>query len=294
VQKAKAMAKKIGKLFGMGGEESDPQDQEKRLHKGVTAGVGAVNRLKGRRITQALINPVLAGIRMRYRLSVLEPFEKEGYWAVRGDIQRMIEKKSTLEVNGTEDVGYPNIERNTSAESLKKLKELLNERKTLNHQGKLKQDFVANIEAFEVSQQNLSEAWNKNNDPRNIDVELFPLIKEEFLRIRSDADTLYEQIHTGLPLKTGKSIEEKVLKPWKHGSITILPRQNINNHQVEVHVDNHGPHVHLDRGAKDQKYIVFKESVADAEKEFPGALRGNARIQGALERALARWKQETE
>lgn len=88
--KAKAFAAKLGKgLKGKFGKEESAEEKEKRLKTGVMAGVSAVNKLKGRTVTEALIKPVLGALRLRYRLGVLEPVVQDGYWAVHGEIQRM-------------------------------------------------------------------------------------------------------------------------------------------------------------------------------------------------------------
>jgi len=93
--KAKGFASKIiGKVKGFGKKlkgklEGSEEDKQKRLKQGVTAGVAAVNKLKGRKVTAALIKPALAALRLRYRLGVLEPVVQDGYWAVHGEVQRM-------------------------------------------------------------------------------------------------------------------------------------------------------------------------------------------------------------
>lgn len=88
--KAKAFAAKIGKgLRGKAGKEESEEDKQERLRAGVMAGVAAVNKLKGRVVTESMIWPILGGLRLRYRLGVLEPVVQEGYWAVHGEISRM-------------------------------------------------------------------------------------------------------------------------------------------------------------------------------------------------------------
>ncbi|MBP7694201.1 MAG: hypothetical protein KA764_19925, partial [Anaerolineales bacterium] len=93
--KAKGFA---SKLFGKAKSALTPNETEaqkqQRLEKGVRAGVGAVERLSGNSVTGALINPVLGAVRLRYRLGVLEATVQEGYWTVRGELQRMAKKTS--------------------------------------------------------------------------------------------------------------------------------------------------------------------------------------------------------
>ncbi|MEV4049885.1 hypothetical protein AB0J55_01755 [Amycolatopsis sp. NPDC049688] len=66
--------------------DNTPDGRRKRLHAAVAAGVRAVNRLRGRTVARRLIEPLLTVIRLRYGLSVLQPVEQGGRWAVHGVI----------------------------------------------------------------------------------------------------------------------------------------------------------------------------------------------------------------
>jgi hypothetical protein len=91
--KARSFASKVlGKVKGAFGKQDSPAEKEKRLKIGLAAGVAAVNQLRGRKVTAALIRPILAGLRMRYRLSVLEPVVHDKYWHVRAEVQRALAK----------------------------------------------------------------------------------------------------------------------------------------------------------------------------------------------------------
>src|SRR5207248_9023794 len=70
-----------------GGDKS--KDPQTRLQKGVSTGKSAVERLGGRRLTAALMGPVLAAVRVRYQLGLLEPVKQGNFWAVHGELQRM-------------------------------------------------------------------------------------------------------------------------------------------------------------------------------------------------------------
>jgi hypothetical protein len=85
------MAKKVvGKVKGaLGGKPRSEAEKQKALTAGLNAGVAAVNRLKGKKVTAALIKPVLGAIKLRYRMSVLEPVQQSGKWGVHGEISRM-------------------------------------------------------------------------------------------------------------------------------------------------------------------------------------------------------------
>ncbi len=89
LNKAKTYAAKLFKTVkgALGGNETEA-DKQKRLDKGVMTGKAAVEKLGGNVLTGALLNPVLGAIRLRYRLGVLEATQQDGYWAVRGELQR--------------------------------------------------------------------------------------------------------------------------------------------------------------------------------------------------------------
>lgn len=74
------LATRIRSFAGRGGD----QDPQLRLQRGLADGTAAVNRLGGSRIGIAVMRPVLAAIRIRHRLQVLEPVQRGNRWAVRG------------------------------------------------------------------------------------------------------------------------------------------------------------------------------------------------------------------
>jgi hypothetical protein len=76
-----------GKFYG-GTEE----EKQRRLDEGMTAGVSAINSEKGDSVPGAVAKAKFAGLRLRYRLPVLEAVAKDGRWFVHGEIQRKIEE----------------------------------------------------------------------------------------------------------------------------------------------------------------------------------------------------------
>jgi hypothetical protein len=62
-----------------------PKDPNERLRLAAEASVAAAKRLRGT-VTKALLNPVLAGIRVRYGLAAIQPYEQSGTWWVRATI----------------------------------------------------------------------------------------------------------------------------------------------------------------------------------------------------------------
>ncbi len=79
VEAGKQWAKR--KVYG--GDDS-PEGKRTRLTRGLSAGVAALDRYRGRRVAEALIRPVLAGVRMRFGMAALEPVRRGDRWAVRG------------------------------------------------------------------------------------------------------------------------------------------------------------------------------------------------------------------
>jgi hypothetical protein len=77
-----AQARRLGRFIAQAGV---PQDPATRLRLAGQAAVAAARRLRGR-VTGALLRPALAGIRTRYGLSLLEPYEQRGTWWARARI----------------------------------------------------------------------------------------------------------------------------------------------------------------------------------------------------------------
>jgi len=86
------MARSLGRFVAQAGI---PQDPNERLRLAGNAAVAAARRLTGR-ITAALLQPILSGIKLRYGLSVLEPFERGGTWWVRATINPTAERNLGL------------------------------------------------------------------------------------------------------------------------------------------------------------------------------------------------------
>jgi hypothetical protein len=80
---AKKFWAKLKGAFG-GGKEETPEQKQARLDAGLAAATAAVERLSGSRIGLATLSPILAVIKVRYRLQVLEPIVSDGYWVVHG------------------------------------------------------------------------------------------------------------------------------------------------------------------------------------------------------------------
>ncbi|WP_298685507.1 hypothetical protein [uncultured Methanomethylovorans sp.] len=68
-----------------------PEDPNERLRLAARASVSAAQKLTGR-VTQALLNTILAGIKVRYGLKTIQPYEKSGTWWVRAAINPEIDQ----------------------------------------------------------------------------------------------------------------------------------------------------------------------------------------------------------
>ncbi|HYW06213.1 MAG TPA: hypothetical protein VE913_04600, partial [Longimicrobium sp.] len=90
------MARRLGRYVAQAGVPNDPNE---RLRLAARDAVAAARRLTGR-VSRALLDPVLAALRVRYGLTVLQPFEQNGRWWVR----------ATLNPTLTQDLGVPSGE----------------------------------------------------------------------------------------------------------------------------------------------------------------------------------------
>ncbi len=81
-----AKAKKLGRFVAQAGVPSDPNE---RLRLASQAAVLAARALTGR-ISQSLLNPILKGIKLRYGLQDIQPYEQGGNWWVRATINPVL------------------------------------------------------------------------------------------------------------------------------------------------------------------------------------------------------------
>ena len=103
-----------GRATAAGGPASKTQgaaaaDEQRRLQQGMQAGVAAVNKFSGKRVAEALLTPMLSAIRIRYGLGVLEPVVDSDYWAVHGEIRRVVKKTQAQ----PSSLGIPDDERSS-------------------------------------------------------------------------------------------------------------------------------------------------------------------------------------
>ena len=85
----------------------------------------------------------------------------------------------------------------------------------------------------------------------------------------------------GLTYKSKKTGEDV------NSSVTVFSRQKVAHNQVEIHVDSHGPHVHINRGTKKEQCInISGLTVGQAQEKLPKKVAQNSRVQDALKKAL--------
>ena len=87
-EKGKEKVVEAGKAVAQAGLPKDPNE---RLRLAARAAVSAASRLTGR-VTQGLLNPILGGIKLRYGLTALEPFERSETWWVRATINPALDQ----------------------------------------------------------------------------------------------------------------------------------------------------------------------------------------------------------
>jgi len=82
-------AKRLGRFVAQAGV---PQDPNERLRLGVRAAKAAVNRFAGKGVREAILSPLLAGIKVRYGLETLRVVPAGRAWSVEGVVNpRLIE-----------------------------------------------------------------------------------------------------------------------------------------------------------------------------------------------------------
>ena len=106
----KKIVDKVKKLFGkLTGKEDTPQQKQKRLEDGAAAALAAVNRFAGKFVGIVVLRPLLAAIRLRYRLTSLEPIKQGEIWAIKAEVNpvKVVQTKAKAgKPQGSIDIGY--------------------------------------------------------------------------------------------------------------------------------------------------------------------------------------------
>jgi hypothetical protein len=126
IAKIVAVVKKLfGKISGKGDSE---EDKKKRLDEASKAALSAVSRFAGKRVGAIILKPLLAVIKLRYRLTSLEPVQAGEYWSIRATINpitvtqtkvKVGEDKPEAEVKIEYEPEWPLDEFNSKANAIK-------------------------------------------------------------------------------------------------------------------------------------------------------------------------------
>lgn len=77
----------IKKLFGkLTGKSDTPEQKQKRLDEGSAAALAAVNKYSGKKVGMIVLKPLLFAVKVRYRLTTLEPVKQGDKWAIRAEV----------------------------------------------------------------------------------------------------------------------------------------------------------------------------------------------------------------
>ncbi|HVF06821.1 MAG TPA: hypothetical protein VNA20_18435 [Frankiaceae bacterium] len=101
----KAGKKLWAKLKGKGGGGT-PEEKQQRLDAGMAAGQAAVARFAGRPVGAAVLKPVLAAIRIRYRMTTLEPVADGAVWSLHGAVNPRRRDPTPVPVPSAEDLKF--------------------------------------------------------------------------------------------------------------------------------------------------------------------------------------------
>jgi hypothetical protein len=318
IDKVFNFAKKIlGKITGKDKKDAKPDersDAQKKtdLHGAV---VDADKLLIGKNIDLGKVRARLPSIRDKYKLTALELISAKNGKKVKVHIHG--------EINPTEDgsdkepsdddlfeAAYKAaVAANTECKTLldselkanetatKQVDESIRDAATadktlLGERKKTLQRQKIELQAWDPSIVELEQRAQKTRKDGS-DPDLKGLATEELGKIKADAEKLKATLQAIKRPASGLE-DAKTTKKWPHGSITKLGRRRFGTHQVEVHVDERGPHVHLDRGTADEKYINLRgREAAEGDADLPGAIRGDGTIMSAMVDAIASWKHET-
>ena len=106
-EKGKAKVAEVGKAVAQVGL---PEDPDERLRLAARASVYAAKRLTGR-VTRGLLDPILGGIRIRYGLTAIQPYERGGSWWVKASINPDIDQ----------DLGVPSEKADQAAADVREI-----------------------------------------------------------------------------------------------------------------------------------------------------------------------------
>lgn len=112
------------------GKGASPEEKQRRVDQAATAALAAVSKYSGKAVGAVILKPLLLAIRVRYRLTSLEPVREGEYWAIRAEINPVKTVKTSAKAGkdiAEMEVGYephwPLDEFMSKAEAIKKAAE---------------------------------------------------------------------------------------------------------------------------------------------------------------------------
>ena len=103
--------KKMAKSFidKVAGKDATPEEKQKRVEKAAAAGLAAVSKFSGKAVGEAVLKPILFGIKVINRVTTLIPVKDGDYWSIRAEINPVKTVKTQVKAgkNTAEmEVGY--------------------------------------------------------------------------------------------------------------------------------------------------------------------------------------------
>ncbi|MDD1605666.1 MAG: polymorphic toxin type 15 domain-containing protein, partial [Methylococcaceae bacterium] len=95
------LLKKIGGAIAQAGLPADPNE---RFKQGMDLAEKAVNRFSGKKVGKIVLTPLIAGIKVRYGFQVLDIYQSDKNWWIKGVLNPTGDKKTYVEV---EETGSP-------------------------------------------------------------------------------------------------------------------------------------------------------------------------------------------
>ena len=103
--------RKIGKsiIDKLTGKDDTPEQKQKRLDQAAAAALSAVSKYSGKVVGAVILKPLLFVIKLRYRLTSLEPVKDGDVWAIRAEINPVKTVKTSIKAGKNEaemEIGY--------------------------------------------------------------------------------------------------------------------------------------------------------------------------------------------
>lgn len=103
--------KKVAKSFidKLAGKDATPEEKQKRVEKAAAAALAAVSKFSGKAVGEAILVPILRGIKLIHRVTTLIPVKTGDYWSIRAEINPVKTVKTQVKAGKSTaemEVGY--------------------------------------------------------------------------------------------------------------------------------------------------------------------------------------------